>query len=218
MHSRLEKPIIREERAETSSAALIKFGFSISRGKNWETQERVFEEEGSILNLSLKRGRLRTYKDYSWAFENDFDQSKLSRIYFAANITGSIIFSLLQVNVPRTIGLLRDEKRGPKKKEKSEWSRFVSIKVKRPHALLECKEILIRNVSRDQYFVQSWLMLDLRKGFSSCFFLFLLIIVSSFIKIVWKVNFSHERSGKKLKVRIYWFQGVTKSFNLEKIG
>ena len=28
----------------------------------------------------------------------------------------------------------------------------------------------------------------------------------------------YERSGKKLKVRIYWFQGVTKSFNLEKIG
>ena len=78
----------------------------------------------------------------------------------------------MQVNVPRTIGLLRDEKRGPEKKEKSEWSRFVSIKVKRPHALLECKEMFIRNVSRDQYFVQSWLMLDLRKGFSSCFFYF----------------------------------------------
>ena len=71
MHSRLEKPIIREERAETSSAAFIKFGFSIARGKNWETQERVFEEEGLILNLSLKRGSLRKYKDYSWAFEND---------------------------------------------------------------------------------------------------------------------------------------------------
>ena len=71
MHSRLEKPIIREERAETSSAAFIKFGFSIARGKNWETQERVFEEEGLILNLSLKRGSLRTYKDSSWAFEND---------------------------------------------------------------------------------------------------------------------------------------------------
>ena len=71
MHSRLEKPIIREERAETSSAAFIKFGFSIAKSKNWETQERVFEEEGLILNLSLKRGSLRTYKDYSWAFEND---------------------------------------------------------------------------------------------------------------------------------------------------
>ena len=71
MHSRLEKPIIREERAETSSAVFIKLGFSISRGKNWETQERVFEEGGLILNLSLKRGSLRTYKDYSWAFEND---------------------------------------------------------------------------------------------------------------------------------------------------
>ena len=35
--------------------------------------------------------------------------------------------------------ILVQEKRGPKKKEKSEWSRFVSIKVKRPHALLECK-------------------------------------------------------------------------------
>ena len=71
MHSRLEKPIIREERAETSSAAFIKFGFSIAKSKNWETQERVFEEEGLILNLSLKRGSLRKYKDYSWAFEND---------------------------------------------------------------------------------------------------------------------------------------------------
>ena len=71
MHSRLEKPIIREERAETSSAAFIKFGFSIAKSKNRETQERVFEEEGLILNLSLKRGSLRTYKDYSWAFEND---------------------------------------------------------------------------------------------------------------------------------------------------
>ena len=111
------------------------------------------------------------------------------------------------------------ENNRPEKKEKSEWSRFVSIKVKRPHALLECKEMLIRNVSRDQYFVQSWLMLDLRKGFSSCSYLFFfLIIVSSFIKIVWKVDFSHETSGKKLKVRIYWFQGVRKSFNLEKIN
>ena len=34
-------------------------------------------------------------------------------------------------------------------------SRFVSIKVKRPDALIGCKEMLIRNVSRDQYFVQS---------------------------------------------------------------
>ena len=84
--------------------------------------------------------------------------------------------------------ILVQEKRGPKKKEKSEWSRFVSIKVKRPHALLECKEMLNRNVSRDQYFVQTWLMPDLHKGFSSCFFLFLLVIVSSFIKIVWKVD------------------------------
>ena len=116
------------------------------------------------------------------------------------------------------IEILVKEKRGSEKKEKSEWSRFVSINVKRPHALLECKEMLIRNVSRDQYFVQSWLMLDLPKGFSSCFFSFLLFIVSSFIKIVWKVDFSHERSGTKLKVWIYWFQGVTKSFNLEKIG
>ena len=71
MHSRLEKPIIREERAETSSAEFIKLGFSITRGKNWETQERVFEEEGLILDLSLKRGILRTYKNYSWTFEND---------------------------------------------------------------------------------------------------------------------------------------------------
>ena len=71
MHSRLEKPIIREERAETSLAAFIKFGFSIARSHKWETQERVFEEEGFFFNLSLKRGSLRKYKDYSWAFEND---------------------------------------------------------------------------------------------------------------------------------------------------
>ena len=54
MHSRLEKPIIREERAETSSAAFIEFGFPISRCNNWQTQERVFEEKGLIFYLSLK--------------------------------------------------------------------------------------------------------------------------------------------------------------------
>ena len=64
MHSRLEKPIIREKRAETSLAAFIKLGFSIARSYKWETQERVFEEEGLINNLSLKRGSLREYKDY----------------------------------------------------------------------------------------------------------------------------------------------------------
>ena len=71
MHSRLEKPIIREKRAETSLAAFIKLGFPIARINNWETQERVFEEERLIFNLSLKRRSLREYKDYSWAFEND---------------------------------------------------------------------------------------------------------------------------------------------------
>ena len=71
MDSRLEKPIIREKRAETSLAAFIKLGFPIARINNWETQERVFEEERLIFNLSLKRGSLRKYKDYSWAFEND---------------------------------------------------------------------------------------------------------------------------------------------------
>ena len=71
MHSRLEKPIIREKRAETSLAAFIKLGFPIARINNWETQEWVFEEERLIFNLSLKRGSLRKYKDYSWAFEND---------------------------------------------------------------------------------------------------------------------------------------------------
>ena len=54
MHSRLEKPIIREERAETSLAAFIEFGFPISRCNNWQTQERVFEEKGLIFYLSLK--------------------------------------------------------------------------------------------------------------------------------------------------------------------
>ena len=33
MHPRLEKPIIREEMAETSAAALIKFAFSIASSK-----------------------------------------------------------------------------------------------------------------------------------------------------------------------------------------
>ena len=71
MESRLEKPIIREERAETSAAALTKFAFSIARSNKWETQERVFEEEGLIFNLSLKREGFRKYKDFFWAFEND---------------------------------------------------------------------------------------------------------------------------------------------------
>ena len=116
----------------------------------------------------------------------------------------------------RSLMRLIDTHRNPCARE----SRFVSIKIKRPHALLECKEMLIRNVSRDQYFVLTWLMLDLRKGFSSCFFLFLLIIVSSFTKKLIKgfLIEKYERSGRKLKVRIYWFQGGTKSFNLEKIG
>ena len=64
MHSRLEKPIIGKERTETSAAAFIKVGFSIARSNKWETQ-RVFEEEVLIFNLSLKRGSLRKYKDYS---------------------------------------------------------------------------------------------------------------------------------------------------------
>ena len=34
MHLRLEKPIIREKRAETSLAALIKLGFPIARINN----------------------------------------------------------------------------------------------------------------------------------------------------------------------------------------
>ena len=33
MHPHLEKPIIREEMAETSAAALLKFAFSIARSK-----------------------------------------------------------------------------------------------------------------------------------------------------------------------------------------
>ena len=71
MYSRLEKPIIIEEWAETSAGAFTKFAFSIARSNKWETQERVFEEEGLIFNLSLIRGSLRKYKDYSKAFEND---------------------------------------------------------------------------------------------------------------------------------------------------
>ena len=41
------------------------------------------------------------------------------------------------------------------KKRKIRMIEVVSVNVKRPHALLECKEMLIRNVGRDQYFVQS---------------------------------------------------------------
>ena len=65
MHWRLEKPIIGKERTETSAAAFIKVDFSIARSNKWETQERVFEEVGFIFYLSLKRGSLRKYKDYS---------------------------------------------------------------------------------------------------------------------------------------------------------
>ena len=53
------------------------------------------------------------------------------------------------------IEILVQEKRGSEKKRKIRMIEVVSINVKRPHALLECKEMLIRNVSRDQYFVQS---------------------------------------------------------------
>ena len=65
MHWRLEKPTIAKKRTETSAAAFIKVGFSIARSNKWETEERVFEEEGFIFYLSLKRGSLRKYKDYS---------------------------------------------------------------------------------------------------------------------------------------------------------
>ena len=46
MHSRLEKPIIREERAETSAAALIKFAFLIARSNKRETQELLLKRKG----------------------------------------------------------------------------------------------------------------------------------------------------------------------------
>ena len=51
----------------------------------------------------------------------------------------------------RSLMRLIDTHRNPCARE----SRFVSIKVKRPHALIECKEMLIRNASRDQHFVHS---------------------------------------------------------------
>ena len=51
----------------------------------------------------------------------------------------------------RSIMRLTDTYRNPCARE----SRFVPIKVKRLDALFECKEMLVRNVSRDQYFVQS---------------------------------------------------------------
>ena len=49
--------MIREKRAETSAAAVMKFAFSIARSNKWEAQERFFEEEELIFNLSLKGGR-----------------------------------------------------------------------------------------------------------------------------------------------------------------
>ena len=49
----------------------------------------------------------------------------------------------------------REKRFGKKKKNPNDLDDVVSINVKRPDALIECKEMLIRNVSRDQYFVQS---------------------------------------------------------------
>ena len=60
----------------------------------------------------------------------------------------SILASVVNFNV-------HESKIGTQKKRKIRMIEVVSINVKRPHALLECKEMLIRNVSRDQYFVQS---------------------------------------------------------------
>ena len=45
------KPIIREERAKISTAALIKLVFPIARGNKSKTQEQIFKEGGFYLNL-----------------------------------------------------------------------------------------------------------------------------------------------------------------------
>ena len=64
------KPIIREERAKISTAALIKLVFPIARGNKSKTLEQIFKEGGFYLIKSLKRESLRKYKVYSFTFEN----------------------------------------------------------------------------------------------------------------------------------------------------
>ena len=54
MHSRLEKPIIREERAETSAALLIKFAFSIARSNKWKPKSE-FRRGRVNLRFKLKK-------------------------------------------------------------------------------------------------------------------------------------------------------------------
>ena len=50
MRSRLGKPTIREERAETGATAWVKLARPIARSNHWETQGRDFEEEGFTFN------------------------------------------------------------------------------------------------------------------------------------------------------------------------
>ena len=61
----------------------------------------------------------------------------------------------------------------------------VSINVKRPHALLECKEMLV--VISTSFKVDYCLIYE-RGSQAVSFSFFFLIIVSSFIKIVWKAD------------------------------
>ena len=62
---------MREERAEISQAALIKFAFQIYRSNKLKTKERAFEEEGLIFNLSVKRRTFTKCKAYPFNLEND---------------------------------------------------------------------------------------------------------------------------------------------------
>ena len=46
MHSRLEKHIIREEKTETSSAALIKFGFQLPKAEIEKPKSGFLKKKG----------------------------------------------------------------------------------------------------------------------------------------------------------------------------
>ena len=46
MHSRLEKPIVREERAETSAAALIKSLFQLPEATREKPKREVLKRKG----------------------------------------------------------------------------------------------------------------------------------------------------------------------------
>ena len=75
----------------------------------------------------------------------------LLKLHPVALFIRRISLCLVGKSCHRSLMRLIDTHRNPCARE----SKFVSIKVKRPDALIGCKEMLIRNVSRDQYFVHS---------------------------------------------------------------